>query len=56
MKVVQLLYSYLLTRDEFKIEQAPDANATADRRFAYMLYLDLMLLVLELSGQRVQDD
>lgn len=56
MKVVQLLYSYLLTRDEFKIEQAPDANATADRRFAYMLYLDLMLLVLELSGQRVQDE
>lgn len=56
IKVVQLLYSYLLTRSEFKIEQAPDSQSTKDRQIAYTLYLDLLLLLLELSGQKVQDE
>lgn len=53
IKVVQMLYSYLLTRNEFKIEAAPGPDATRDARFAYRLYLDLIMLIMELSGQRV---
>lgn len=52
IKVVQMLYSYLLTRNEFKIEPAPGPDATRDATFAYRLYLDLIMLVMELSGQR----
>lgn len=55
MKVVQLLYSYLLTRSEFNIESAPDSESSRDRQNAYALYLDLLLLLIELSGQKVQD-
>lgn len=53
IKVVQMLYSYLLTRNEFKIEPTPGSDATRDSRFAYRLYLDLIMLIMELSGQRV---
>jgi len=49
MKVVQMLYSYLLTRSEFKIETAPE-TASRDRRYGYCVYVDLLLLLLELSG------
>ncbi|MDE6109281.1 MAG: hypothetical protein K2F72_03225, partial [Muribaculaceae bacterium] len=49
MKVVQMLYSYLLTQSEFHIDAAPEA-ASADRRFAYSVYLDLLLAIAELSG------
>lgn len=48
-KVVQQLYSYLLTRTEFKIETEPDLSS-ADKRFAHTAYVDLLLLLLELSG------
>lgn len=53
IKVVQMLYSYLLTRKEFKIESAPE-SASRDKRYAYTLYLDLILLILELSGYNVK--
>ncbi len=53
IKVVQMLYSYLLTKSEFRIETAPDSPGK-DRRFAYMVYLDTLLFILELSGYRVQ--
>lgn len=49
VKVVQMLYSYLLTQSEFHIDSAPEAP-TADRRFAYSVYLDLLLAISELSG------
>lgn len=49
IKVVQMLYSYLLTRSEFKIETAPESTSR-DKRYAYTAYVDLLLLVLELSG------
>lgn len=55
IKVVQMLYSYLLTRKEFKIETAPE-SASRDKRYAYMLYLDLILLILELSGYEVKNE
>lgn len=44
-----MLYAYLLTRSEFQIESAPAKN-TRDARYAYSLYLDLLLIILELSG------
>lgn len=49
VKVVQMLYSYLLTQSEFHIDAAPEAPS-ADRRFAYAVYLDMLLAVMELSG------
>lgn len=55
MKVVQMLYSYLLTRNQFKIQGAP-ANTTKDQSFAYSVYIDSLLLMLELSGYRVAHD
>ena len=49
VKVVQMLYSYLLTQSEFHIDAAPEVHS-ADRRFAYAAYLDMLLAVTELSG------
>lgn len=54
IKVVQMLYSYLLARSEFKIESVPETTSK-DKRYAYALYLDLLLLILELSGVKVQE-
>lgn len=51
IKVVQMLYSYLLTQGEFKLPQAPE-NASRDRRFAYSFYVDLLLMIMRLSGTR----
>ena len=53
MKVVQSLYSYLLTRNYFKIEQAPDASASRDKRFAYQVYSEMLIMLLDLSGYAV---
>ena len=44
-----MLYSYLLTRTEFKIDQAPETTSR-DKQFGYAVYLDLLLLLLECSG------
>lgn len=51
IKVVQLLYSYLLTRSEFRIVTAPE-KATSDARYAHSLYIDLLLMILELAGYK----
>lgn len=51
LKVVQMLYSYMLTRTEFKVEARPDnADISPDRRFAYQTYIDLLMLLLEITG------
>lgn len=47
-----MLYAYLLTRTEFHIESAPQKD-TRDSRYAHSLYLDLLLLILRLSGCKV---
>lgn len=52
LKVVQMLYSYMLTRSEFRIESAPEKQ-TRDSIYAYNLYQDLLLLILRLSGQKI---
>ncbi len=51
IKVVQMLYSYLLTRSEFKIDTAPETTSK-DKKYAYAVYLDLLFLTLQLSGIR----
>lgn len=55
IKVVQLLYSYLLTKSEFKIETLPE-SPTRDKRFAYAIYLDTLLFIMQLSGFNVRGD
>ena len=52
MKVVQMLYSYLLTRSDFNVLPAPDAPSR-DKRYAYSLYCDLLLLLIDQSGFRI---
>lgn len=49
IKVVQMLYAYLLTRTEFKIDTEPDISS-ADKKFAHSAYVDLLLLLLEITG------
>lgn len=51
IKVVQLLYSYMLTRSDFHILGAPEKN-TRDSRFAYTFYIQTLLLITKLSGQK----
>lgn len=51
IKTIQILYSYLLTRNDFRLEPAPaPGEATRDRQFAYSVYLDLLVLLLKLSA------
>lgn len=52
IKVVQLLYSYLLTQGKFALPQSPE-NPTPTKRFGYDMTIDLLLLVVRLSGIRV---
>ncbi len=52
LKVVQLLYSYLLSKSDFKVEM-PSETSSPDRKYAYQAYAELLLLILELSGVNV---
>lgn len=45
IKVVQLLYSYLLTEKHFSLEGMP-SQPTKEKRFAYSLYLDMLALMV----------
>lgn len=48
IKVVQLLYSYLLVENPFSLESQPSAP-TKEKRFAYSLYLDTLLLMVRVA-------
>lgn len=50
IKVVQLLYSYLLVENSFSLESQP-AQPTREKRFAYSLYLDTLYLMLKVAEQ-----
>lgn len=50
IKVVQLLYSYLLIENRFMLESQPSAP-TKEKRFAYSLYLDILTLIVRLSDK-----
>jgi len=54
IKVVQMLFSYYINRNEFKLYPTPDIPSR-DKQFAYSMYLDLLLMVLRLSGYKVGD-
>lgn len=53
IKVVQMLYSYLLTRSDFRIATAP-VKDSRDGRYALWLYRNLLLTLLELAGYKVK--
>lgn len=62
IKVIQLLYSYLLIENHFMLESQPSAP-TKEKRFAYSLYLDMLILMVKISeriekrgGYRPLDD
>lgn len=48
IKVIQLLYSYLLIENRFMLESQP-AIPTREKRFAYSLYLDMLVLMVKIS-------
>lgn len=48
IKVVQMLYSYLLLEKTFMIESQP-TPPTKEKRFAYSLYLDMLVLIIKIS-------
>lgn len=48
IKVIQLLYSYLLIENHFMLESQPSAP-TKEKRYAYSLYLDMLMLIVRLS-------
>lgn len=54
IKTIQILYSYLLTRRDFQLEPAPaPGEASKDVQFAYSVYLDMLALLVKLSGQHM---
>lgn len=48
IKVVQLLYSYLLTEKLFTLESQP-TPPTKEKRFAYRLYIDMLVLMTRIA-------
>ncbi len=58
IKVIQILYSFLLVEKQFSLVTLPEDASTKEKRFAYSLYLDtlvLMLKVAESIGRRGGD-
>ena len=49
MKVIQILYSFLLVEKQFTLESNPTAP-TKEKRFAYSLYLDMLVLLIRLAN------
>ena len=47
-----MLYGYLLSRSEFKIE-TPVESSSRDRRYSFQAYAELLLLMLEMSGYKL---
>lgn len=48
IKVIQILYSFLLVEKRFMIESSPSAP-TKEKRFSYSLYLDMLVLLIKVS-------
>lgn len=48
IKVIQILYSFLLVEKQFTLESVP-ASPTREKRFAYAAYLDMLVLLIRLS-------
>lgn len=53
IKTVQILYSYLLTRNDFKLLPAPEPDtATRDQLYSWDVYLRLLSLLMKVSGRK----
>ena len=52
LKVVQLLYSYLIARVDFRLIPAPDRK-TRDAIWSYEVYTDILMFIISLSGRSV---
>ncbi|MDE7180575.1 MAG: hypothetical protein K2N88_05205, partial [Muribaculaceae bacterium] len=50
IKVIQILYSFLLVEKQFMLESNPSAP-TKEKRFAYSLYLDLLMLMIKVARE-----
>lgn len=51
IKTVQILYSYLLSRNDFKLALPPDAqNSSKEQLLAYDVYCDMLGLLLKLTS------
>lgn len=50
MKVVQILYAYLLTEKQFSLESMP-GTPTKEKRFAYSLYLDMLVFMMKVADE-----
>lgn len=48
IKVIQILYSFLLVEKKFTLEGSP-TSPTKEKRFAYSLYLDLLVLLIKVA-------
>lgn len=48
IKVIQILYSFLLVEKQFTLESSPSAP-TKEKRFAYALYLDMLVLLVKVA-------
>ena len=48
IKVIQILYSFLLVEKQFTLEGNPTAP-TKEKRFAYSLYLDMLVLLIRVA-------
>lgn len=55
VKVVQMLYCYLLSQTEFKVPQQPAADASRDARYAYQLFLEVIRMIIEMEGISLRD-
>ena len=49
IKVIQILYSFLLVEKHFSLESSPTAP-TKEKRFSYSLYLDMLVLLIRLAN------
>lgn len=50
IKVIQILYSFLLVEKKFTLPDQPSAP-TKEKRFAYALYLDLLYLLIRIADR-----
>lgn len=48
IKVIQILYSFLLVEKKFTLESSPSAP-TKEKRFSYALYLDMLVLLVRVA-------
>lgn len=49
IKVIQILYSFLLVEKQFNLERNPSAP-TKEKRFSYALYLDMLVLLIRVAN------